>query len=226
MAAEEEAARAAARKRRLGIAAGIVAGIAAVALLAVFTVGRMGGDDRQGASDPARSAGQVAIPAVRTRELAPATRAAGCRLRSFRPGPADAQHIEGKGDYRHNPPVFGAHNQTPSSDGNYVGQGTPAKENLVHALEHSRVIIWYRPDVGERRIGQLETLFAEPIPGKPSGFDLLLVQNQTQMPFAVAATAWGQQLGCPRFTDKTFDALRAFRASYVGKGPENAPFPE
>ncbi len=40
------------------------------------------------------------------------------------------------------------------------------------------------------------------------------------MPYAVAATAWTQMLGCRQMNDKVFDALRAFRARYVDKGPE------
>ena len=43
---------------------------------------------------------------------------------------------------------------------------------------------------------------------------------------AVAATAWQHLLGCKTFNDRTFDALRAFRAQYAGKGPESVPYPE
>jgi hypothetical protein len=43
------------------------------------------------------------------------------------------------------------------------------------------------------------------------------------MPFQVAATAWGHLAGCKRFTDKTFDVLRAFRERYLDKGPELVP---
>jgi len=41
-----------------------------------------------------------------------------------------------------------------------------------------------------------------------------------------AATAWQHLLGCPTFNDKVFDAIRAFRAQYVNKGPESIPYPE
>jgi hypothetical protein len=43
------------------------------------------------------------------------------------------------------------------------------------------------------------------------------------MPFAVAATAWDHQLGCPTMNDKVFDAIRAFRTDYIDKGPEIVP---
>ena len=39
------------------------------------------------------------------------------------------------------------------------------------------------------------------------------------MPFAVAATAWDHQLGCPTMNPKVFDAIRAFRTEYIDKGP-------
>ena len=49
---------------------------------------------------------------------------------------------------------------------------------------------------------------------------LLLFQNQTHMPYAVAATAWGHILGCKTFSPKVFDALRDFRMTYTNQGPE------
>ena len=52
---------------------------------------------------------------------------------------------------------------------------------------------------------------------------MLLLENTTNMPSAVAATAWGHLLTCPTMNDKVFDAVRAFRASYINKGPEVVP---
>jgi hypothetical protein len=43
------------------------------------------------------------------------------------------------------------------------------------------------------------------------------------MPYAVAATAWGQLLGCKTMTPKVYDALRTFRERYIDKGPEQVP---
>ena len=43
------------------------------------------------------------------------------------------------------------------------------------------------------------------------------------MRYDVAATAWGHVLGRTEVTDRTFDALRAFRDRYRDKGPENVP---
>jgi hypothetical protein len=102
----------------------------------------------------------------------------------------------------------------------------PRIEQLVYLLEHGRVVIWYRPDLAPRTVAQLETLFAQPIArGAPKGYKQILVSH-TGLPFAVAASAWGQQLGCPRFNDNVFDAVRTFRAAFVDHGPEQIPFPE
>jgi hypothetical protein len=62
---------------------------------------------------------------------------------------------------------------------------------------------------------QLAGLFAE----RPR--HVLLVENRTGMRCAVAVTAWGHGMLCPRFRPEIFDAIRAFRDTYVDKGPES-----
>ncbi len=60
-------------------------------------------------------------------------------------------------------------------------------------------------------------------------FHLVLTPNETNMPYAVAATAWnaepeplgtGRLMGCPTFNDKVIDALRAFKDEHRDRGPE------
>lgn len=225
LAAEADAARATARKQRLGIAVGAVIAIAIVAAIVIVVSG--GGTSKR--QTPLTPSGKTpAIPAVQQQDLNKAVAAAGCKLHTFTPGPNDRNHVTGKVHYKQNPPVFGPHNPTPAHDGDFVGQGTPPTEMLVHALEHGRVEIQYAAGTPARRQSQLETLLNEPFSGKPAGYKQLVFQNETKMPFAVAATTWGQQLGCPAFNDKVFDALRAFRAKFVDQAPEgpNQPFPE
>ena len=53
------------------------------------------------------------------------------------------------------------------------------------------------------------------------GYHMLLYENETQMGYAVAATAWGHLIGCPAMNDEVFDALRAFRDAYLDKGPRS-----
>jgi hypothetical protein len=223
LAAEEEAARAEARRRRLGITVGAVLGVAAVAAIVIAVAG--GRDAGNGKTGATTTVPKVPIPPPKTTDLRAAATAAGCRLRTFLPGPQDRHHVTVLVRYKQNPPVFGPHDPTWAHDGSYAGQGAPKTEMLVHALEHGRVVIWYRPSIGKRRIGQLQTLFAEPFSGQPTGYKQILAERPN-MPSEVVATSWGQQLSCPRFNDKVFDALRAFRARYVDRGPENIPFPE
>ena len=172
-----------------------------------------------------RASNTVPIPAQKVTDLKAAAKAADCTLRSFTPGANDRQHTESRVNYPQNPPVFGPHNPTWASDGDYVGQGAPETEKVVHGLEHGRVAIWYKPTLSQRQVSQLETLFSEPMEGKPEGYKQLLVER-ANLPGAVAASSWGQQMICTEFTDATFDALRAFRTTYVDKGPESVPFPE
>jgi hypothetical protein len=219
IAAEEAAAKAAARKQRLGIAAGV--GLAAAAVIAVVIALSAGGKDPN--KPPANG---PPIPAQKVKDLTAAAKAAGCTLRTFVPGPNDRQHTTSKVKYKENPPVFGPHYPIPASDGDYVGQGTPDVERLVHPLEHGRVEIQYKPGLAPHRVKQLETLLGEKWGDKAPGYKQLLFENKTSMPFEVAATSWGQQMGCATFTDATFDALRAFREKYVDKGPELVAYPE
>jgi hypothetical protein len=68
-------------------------------------------------------------------------------------------------------------------------------------------------------VAKLEALLAE----QNEGYHMLLYENATGMSDAVAATAWTQKLSCKEMSDKVFDALRAFRARYIDKGPEQVP---
>lgn len=93
----------------------------------------------------------------------------------------------------------------------------PPVEATVHALEHGRVVIWYRPDLPARARGAVKALFDE----DPQ--HMLLVPAPTGMPFEVAASAWTHVLGCERAGDGVFDAIRAFKERYRDQGPEFVP---
>ena len=71
-------------------------------------------------------------------------------------------------------------------------------------------------------VKQLETLFKE----LDDGYHMLLFENTTNMPYAVAATAWGHSVSCPTMNDKVFDAIRAFRKRYTLQAPEKILQPE
>ena len=89
---------------------------------------------------------------------------------------------------------------------------------LVHPLEHGRIEVQYKPGTPASTVKQLEAFV-----GETDGYHELMFQNTTNMPSAVAATAWGHSLTCPQMNDKVFDALRTFRTAYIDKGPEAVP---
>jgi hypothetical protein len=211
IAREREAAQAESRRRRMRrLTTGLIAAAAATAVI----VSVVALTNTAGGTDPSwdERVPAVPIPAPRLTNLEAAVRAAGCRLRAFRE--FGRKHVLGDVDYRTSPPTSGNHNQLPAEDGAY-GPGKPPKlTQAVHALEHGRVEIQWRPGLPRRQIGQLKTLFDE------RDRHALLFANHTGMPYAVAATAWRRLLGCPTFNNRVFDAIRAFRTRYTDKGPE------
>ena len=211
MAAEQEAQRSAARRKRMGIvAAGVL--VAAVAVIAVLAVAS--GNDDGGGGDG------VALPPRQIENLAEAARAAGCKVAGQKN--AGSGHTSDPVKYETNPPTSGDHDPTASREGIYAPGNSPDVEQSVHALEHGRVNIQYRKGTPQARIDQLETLFNEEVRGT-EGYKTLVFENQTNMEPAVAVTAWTRVLTCPQFNDRVFDAVRAFREQNVDKGPEAIP---
>jgi Protein of unknown function (DUF3105) len=210
----------AANRRRLQLVAGAVLALAAiVAVVAAIASG--GGDSGSGASS---AASDVKIPARQISDFDEALKAAGCTYKSY---PSEGrEHLpsdsETNDKYKTNPPTSGTHRPTPADDGIYDPGNEPDKENYVHSLEHGRIEIQYKKGTPQRQIDQLEALWNESLKGV-AGYHQLLFQNNTDMPFAVAATAWTKVMGCETFNDKTFDAIRAFRERFVDKGPELIP---
>ena len=218
--AEREAAEAAeaaarARRRRLQLA---LAGLLAIAVIGGVVLAATGGGGGDGGGDgPSAGGGGAPVPAKKLTDLDAAAKAAGCELKS--PPIDGSSHVQGKVTYKTNPPTSGDHSEEPALDGVYPADGPPAAENALHAYEHGRIAFQYRPGTPAKRVAQLQTLANEPLNGKDA-YKMLLFRNPTRMPYAVAATAWGQALGCRTFGDAAFDALRAFRIKYVDKGPE------
>ena len=216
--AREQKEREDARRRRLySIVVGgvlVVAAIAAVALVFVAGGGKKvasaGGlappsESYKGAADP---------PAQALTDLPPAAKAAGCVLKN--PVIEGRTHIppDQKVTYKTNPPTSGNHDPVPADDGVYsTAPNSKTIRHFVHTLEHGRIELQYDPSLPKQQIDQLGGLFNE------DPYHMLLFPN-TRMPYKVAATAWGHLIGCEKVTDKTFDALRAFRDRYRDQGPE------
>lgn len=214
--AEEQEAATTARRRRLLRTAG--AALAAVLIVGIIIAiaASSGRDGGQGTGSSSGSAKPVALAAPRESDLRAAAAKAGCVLRDF-PN-FGQQHTANKVSYKSSPPTSGPHNPQPAQDGAYAPGNPPALGQSVHALEHGRVELQWRPGVATRTIGELQALFNE-----QSGFHTLLFANQTKMPYTVAASAWQHFIGCKNDNAATFDALRAFRKKYTDKAPEQVP---
>jgi hypothetical protein len=169
---------------------------------------------------PTPPAAAEALPPVRIRDLRKAAQAAGCTLQS---PPNEGLEHEARefsaDDYDANPPTSGTHFPEWYPDGVYAPGTTPHLGMLVHTLEHGRIDLQYRPGTDAATVARLEAVTNE----LEGGYHMLLFENGTDMPFAVAATAWDHLLGCPAMNDRVFDAVRAFWRAYVDKGPELIP---
>ncbi len=194
-----------ARRRRLVRAAG--AGLLAVAAVAAVVIIAATSGGRSGAGKPEKP-GAVLLASAR---------AAGCELHSY--SNLGQEHTPSNVAYKTNPPTSGPHNPVPADDGIYDAGGSPPVGKTVHALEHGRVEVQWKPGLPPGDVAQLQrAVFSQ-----NAGRHALLFQNQTAMPYAVAATAWRQLIGCPRFSPGALAALRDFRARYTDKAPELIP---
>jgi hypothetical protein len=223
LAREEAERRSAGRRKRLQMAFGAVIAIVAVAGIAFAATSLGGGDGGGDKPEPSRpdSAGALPkLPAQQTSDLAAAAKAAGCTVSN--PANEGGDHADKDftaSDYQTNPPTSGGHNPDWYDDGIYNPGDVPRLGMLVHPLEHGRIEVQYKPGTPASTVKQLEAFMAE----QSDGYHMLLFENTTDMEAAVAATAWTHSVTCPEMNDQVFDVLRAFRARFIDKGPEQVP---
>jgi hypothetical protein len=224
LAREQAEAATAARRRRLQWAGGAVLALAVIAGVVVLAVSGLGGGSGGGGEGKAAkisaAAASVKLPQQQTSNVDAAAKAAGCVLQH--PPIEGRTHVTRKlteKDYKTNPPTSGNHNPVYYQDGIYNAGDVPNLGMLVHPLEHGRIELQYKPGTPKPVVTQLEALFQE----SSQGYHMLLFENTTGMKYQVAATAWGQLLGCPQMNSKVFDAVRTFRERYIDKGPEVVP---
>jgi hypothetical protein len=142
----------------------------------------------------------VSVPPVRETELADAAVRGRCELRVARTGE------------RLNPPVDGPAGVAPAKPGFYDRPvSSPA---LAAAVRRGIVVIQFRRDLDGRGKNSLKSLQA----AVPTG--TIVAPNGTNMRFELAVTAYRRLLGCPRFTDRTLDAVQLFRGRFLGSGPD------
>jgi hypothetical protein len=212
---EAERAAMASEGRRKRIAA-VLGGVLLVAVAVIVVLAVTGGDDE---GNNQTQGGNQAVPAKRISDLDEAAKAAGCTVRDH---PNEGRgHSTADQTYKTNPPTSGTHDPTAAQDGVYPE--APDLEQSVHALEHGRVNIQYRPGTPQNRINQLETVFNEDVRGE-AGYHTLLFENQSEMTAAVAVTGWTHSVTCPEFNDQVFDVVRAFREEMIaGKWASDIP---
>jgi hypothetical protein len=220
LARERAEAAAAARRKRLQLALGGVLALAVIVGVVVLAAGvfsKSGSGSGSGEGQPGTPSAAVKLPQQQTSDLNAAAKAAGCVLQH---PPIEGRTHENKAfkasDYKTNPPTSGNHFPQWYDDGVYNPGDVPNLGMLVHTLEHGRIDVQYKPGTPAATVRGLEAFLAE----QDSGYHMLLFQNTTNMRYAVAATAWGQLLGCPAMNDKVYDAMRTFRERYIDKGPE------
>ena len=221
---ERQARAAAQRKKLVGYGAGGLLALAAVVVVILLVAGGGGGGGTDAQAAEVFPDGG-SFPEQKVFDVAPAAKAAGCTLRSVK-GSGVATHTTSLDDrvkYNTNPPTTGRHYEIPAQDGIYGN--APQDEELVHGMEHGRVIFWVKPSIPEDQRADIRALVDD------DSYQMFLVPR-SNMPYAVAATAWnadpppggtGRLMLCKQVNDKTYDALAAFRDEHRSKGPEPIP---
>ena len=156
-------------------------------------------------------------PELAQGDLAAAAEQAGCELMLDLEEEGNT-HLTKRGDapeYESDPPTSGDHWPEQLADGAYGEYPDPIYS--LHGLEHGRIAIHYSPELSEEEQLELKGLFDE-------DFDGMLLFPNPEMPYEVAATAWTQMIGCEQYEGAaTIDAIRDFRDTYRGQGPEAVP---
>jgi hypothetical protein len=235
--AAERAARSTGQRRL--IAGYVVAGVLTLAVLAglVAVIASGGSGDGVSACENAHIQGTggtfrdlepdcregTAPPPLRVADLNISVEQAGCELRLDLPeeGRTHVPNSE-QVQYKTVPPTSGNHNPVWIDDGAYTTPitGDPNQtsgiRSAVHALEHGRIEIQYKPSLPEDQQLALKGVFDE----EPNG--MLLFPN-SDMPYDVAVTGWTREVVCPRYNATVLDVIRNFRDSFIGDGPEQVP---
>jgi hypothetical protein len=163
-------------------------------------------------------------PPLEQGHLERSAREADCELRLDLPDEGNQHFTDEDEDpgWETDPPTSGDHYGVPGEPGSgALADGAflerPSLGRVVHSLEHGRIAIHYSPDLPEADQLAIKGVFDE----DPAG--MIMLPNP-DIPFALAATAWQQKLGCPAYEGTSaLDALRNFRDTFRGRGPENVP---
>lgn len=231
--AAERAAQSGGRARLMAgyVVAGVLALAVIVGLVAVVTSGGGGGSGAcsnahiqntgsfSGLTPDCRKG--TPPPPLQFADLQISAQKASCEVRLNLPDEGNT-HVSNSTpvQYRTTPPTSGNHNPVPISDGAYT---TPMSANPqtngmnirdeVHAMEHGRIEIHYKPSLPESEQLALKGVFDQ----NPDG---MLLYPDPNMPYDVAVTAWTEMAVCPHYNPLVLDVIRNFRDTYRGNGPE------
>jgi hypothetical protein len=159
-------------------------------------------------------------PTIQFADLQISAQKAGCQLKLELPDEGNT-HVPNSTavDYKTAPPTSGNHNPVPIDDGAYttpITSDTSKPTNIrneVHAMEHGRIEIHYKPTLPEAQQLALKGVFD----ADPNG---MLMYPDPDMPYDVAITAWTNEVVCPNYNETVLDVVRNFRDTYRGNGPE------
>jgi hypothetical protein len=127
------------------------------------------------------------------------------------------QHVEqgSKIDYAQSPPLSGEHWGRAIQAGFYTE--TPELPRLVHTLEHGAVVIYYDPATVTPEAEASLRAWADNNQG--TWTSVVVAPNPNENPQGeYVLTAWTHRLV---IDDYDAEAVRAFAAEYLGRGPEN-----
>ena len=233
--AAERAARSTGRTRLIGgyVIAGILTLAVVAGLVAVIASGGGGGGTDACSNAHVKNSGGsfkglepdcregTAPPPIKVADLKISAEQAGCRLKLDLPEEGNT-HVPNSTSvqYKTVPPTSGNHNPVPIDDGAYrtpisSNPETPGMNirNEVHAMEHGRIEIHYKPSLPEDQQLALKGVFDD----DPNG---MLLYPDANMPYDVAVTAWTNEAVCPHYSEAALDVIRNFRDTYRGNGPE------
>lgn len=197
----------------------LIAVVAAIALVAG------GGSGGSASADILPDGGQFATPDEDVESLAVAAKGAGCELESHRAKSREhVASLDAEIDYASTPPTSGNHYQEWADDAAY--EDPPDPKELVHTMEHGRVIVWFKESLTADQRAALKAYYDH------DPYQLVLTPYPGKMPYDVAVTAWnrdprpngtGRLLGCPDYNDRIFTAIETFKDENRGIGPEPVP---
>ncbi|HEX2162076.1 MAG TPA: DUF3105 domain-containing protein [Thermoleophilaceae bacterium] len=221
---QREAAAKAGQRRKQLIGYGVGGALVLVAVIVAVALLGGGGGSSSASGDVLPDGGSYPEPRDDV-PVAAAAKAADCELKSY---PAESREhladLSQKVNYASKPPTSGRHYQVAAEDGAY--EDPPDVKELVHTLEHGRILIWFKRNLPADQRAALKKYYDD------DSYQMVLVPDMTGMKYAVAATAWnrdpqpngtGQLLGCAKYNEDIFTAIESFKDENRSRGPEPVP---